>query len=116
MQDFKQLMVWEKAHQLTLNIYKVTALFPKEEIYGLTSQIKRASASIALNIAEGCGRGSDVDFKRFLIMSMGSANEVEYCLILARDINYICSETFEGLQTQIEEVKKMLSTFIRKLK
>lgn len=116
MQDFKQLMVWEKAHQLTLNIYKVTALFPKEEIYGLTSQIKRASASIALNIAEGCGRGSDVDFKRFLIMSMGSANEVEYCLILARDINYICSETFEELQTQIEEIKKMLSTFIRKLK
>lgn len=88
MQDFKKLKVWEKAHELTLDIYKISNNFPKEEIYALTSQIRRASASIGLNIAEGCGRVTIPDFKHFLVMAMGSINEVEYCLILAFDFSF----------------------------
>ena len=84
MKDFRQLKVWEKSHQLALAIYKVTKEFPKEELYGLTSQIRRASMSIPTNIAEGCGRNTDADFARFLQMAMGSASETEYQLILAR--------------------------------
>jgi len=108
--------VWEKSHRLTLEIYKMTTGFPKEEQYGLTSQIRRASSSIGLNIAEGCGRGSDADFKRFLYFSFGSACEVEYCLILVLDLNYIVSDKHAELQSLIEEIKKMLSALIEKLK
>ena len=116
MKDFRELNVWEKSHRLTLEIYKMTTGFPKEEQYGLTSQIRRASSSIGLNIAEGCGRGSDADFKRFLYFSFGSACEVEYCLILVLDLNYIVSDKHAELQSLIEEIKKMLSALIEKLK
>lgn len=116
MKDFRELNVWEKSHQLTLEIYKMTTGFPKVEQYGLTSQLRRASSSIGLNIAEGCGRGSDADFKRFLYFSFGSACEVEYCLILVLDLNYIASDKHAELQSLIEEIKKMLSALIEKLK
>ena len=85
MKDFRQLKVWEKAHHLALEVYKTTATFPKEEIYGLTSQLRRASVSIPTNIAEGCGRNTNADFARFLQIAMGSASETEYELILAHD-------------------------------
>jgi four helix bundle protein len=87
MKDFRQLKVWEKAHQLALEVYNATKGFPKEELYGLTSQIRRSSMSIPTNIAEGCGRNTDADFARFLQMAMGSASETEYQLILARDFH-----------------------------
>jgi four helix bundle protein len=86
MRDFRKLMVWQKAHQLTLGIYELTANFPRDEVYGLTSQVRRAAASIPANVAEGCGRDGDTELARFLRIAMGSANELEYHLILARDL------------------------------
>ena len=115
MQNFKKLIVWQKGHAMTLEVYKLTAKFPKDEIYGLTSQIRRASASVGLNISEGCGRATDPDFRKFLVYSMGSASEVEYCLILASDLKYISEMEFNNLLSQVTEVKKMLATFIKKL-
>jgi four helix bundle protein len=95
MQDFRQLKVWEKAHHLALEVYKATSTFPKEEIYGLTSQLRRASGSIPTNIAEGCGRNTDADFARFLQIAMGSASETEYQLILAYDLEFLSKSWFE---------------------
>ena len=115
MKDFKSLAVWQKAHQLTLDIYKATIDFPKQELYGLTSQIRRASASIPANIAEGCGRGSDAELNRFCHIAMGSASELEYHLLLARDLGLVGSAVFARLNPQIEEVKRMLTGFIKKL-
>ena len=94
MKDFRQLKVWEKSHQLALAIYKATKEFPKEELYGLTSQIRRSSMSIPTNIAEGCGRNTDADFARFLQMAMGSASETEYQLILARDLEFLPKDSY----------------------
>jgi four helix bundle protein len=89
MKDFRQLKVWEKSHQLALAIYKATKEFPKEELYGLTSQIRRSSMSVPTNIAEGCGRNTDADFARFLQIAMGSASETGYQLILAHDLEFL---------------------------
>jgi four helix bundle protein len=89
MKDFRSLKVWEKAHLLTLKIYKVTEKFPREELYGLTSQIRRACVSIPTNIAEGCVRSSDADFSRFLYIALGSTSELEYLMMLAMDLNFI---------------------------
>lgn len=85
MRDFRQIKVWEKAHQLTLQVYKMTAHFPREELYGLMSQLRRACVSIPANIAEGFGRGGNVELARFLQIAMGSAYEVEYHALLAKD-------------------------------
>ncbi len=114
--DFKKLKVWEKSHQLTLAAYKATIPFPKEEIYGLTSQIRRSSSSIAANIAEGCCRSGDTEFSRFLQIAMGSASELEYHLILAHDLGYLKDLDYEQLTEKTIEVKQMLASFIRKLK
>ena len=89
MEDFKELRVWAKAHELTLVIYQKTRGFPKEEMYGLTSQLRRAAVSVGANIAEGCGRRSDGEMKRFLQIARGSANEVEYHLLLAKDLRFL---------------------------
>ena len=95
MQDFRNLKVWEKAHSLTLDVYRVTKLLPREEIYGLTSQIRKASVSIGANIAEGACRNGDAEFARFLQMAAGSASEVEYHLLLARDLDLIPPDDYE---------------------
>lgn len=116
MKDFRQLKVWEKAHQAALGIYKATKDFPKEELYGLTSQIRRASMSIPTNIAEGCGRNTDADFARFLQMAMGSASETEYQLILARDLEFLSQESYENLHRDIEEVKRMHASLLKTLR
>jgi four helix bundle protein len=116
MKDFHQLKVWEKAHQLALAIYKITGSFPKEEMYGLTSQIRRASMSIPTNIAEGCGRQTDAEFARFLQIGMGSASETEYLILLARDLGYISAEKFDNLHDATEEVKRMLASFLKTLR
>ena len=116
MQDFHALTVWKKAHQLTLDVYQVTLAFPKEEMYGLTSQIRRASSSIAANIAEGCGRGSNAEFRQFLQIALGSASELEYHLLLARDLHYLNGTDYERLIGNAIEVKKMLNGLIAKVK
>ena len=91
MRNFRELRVWEKAHELTLQTYETTQAFPKNEIFGLTNQTRRASVSIPANIAEGCGRGSDADLARFLQISMGSASELEYQLLLASEAERRCT-------------------------
>ena len=116
MKDFRQLKVWEKSHQLALAIYKATKEFPKEELYGLTSQIRRSSMSIPTNIAEGCGRNTDADFARFLQMAMGSASETEYQLILAHDLNFLTDGSYEKLHSEVEEVKRMLASLLKTLR
>jgi four helix bundle protein len=116
MKDFRELKVWEKAHQLSLAVYKNTANFPKDEFYGLTSQIRRACTSIPMNIAEGCGRGSDADFAHFLQIAMGSACETEYQLLLSRDLGYLSQDNYSALQDCIQEVKRMISSLLKTLR
>ena len=115
MRDYKPLVVWQRSHQLTLDVYKVLRLFPKDELFGLVSQMKRSAASIPTNIAEGCGRNSEKDFCRFLVIAFGSANELEYQIILSTDLNFISLIENKKLLAEIEGVKKMLNAFIRKL-
>ncbi len=116
MKDFKKQKVWQKSHRLTLDIYRVTADFPKEELYGLTNQLRRSCASIPANIAEGCGRDSDADFSRFLQIAMGSATELEYHLMLSSDLGILNDKDYGHLYNETLEVKKMLTSFIKKLK
>lgn len=115
MRDFRELKVWTKAHLLTLQVYRATKNFPSYEQFGLTSQMRRATASVPTNIAEGCGRESERELARFMSIAGGSASELEYQLLLARDLNYIQEETYNALNQQINEIKRMLNSFIRKL-
>ncbi|WP_414000219.1 four helix bundle protein [Flavobacterium sp. W1B] len=108
MRDFKKYEIWQLSHSFTLEIYKHTSNFPKEELYGLTSQIRRASSSIPTNISEGCGRNSDKEFNQFLNIALGSANETEYLLILSKDLNYINIELFENLEKSINIIKSKI--------
>ena len=116
MRDFRQLQIWEKAHRLTLAVYKATAGFPRDEMYGLTSQIRRSSSSIGANIAEGCGREGDADFARFLQIAMGSASELEYHLLLAHDLGMLSVQDYKSITPHIQEVKRMLTGFIKRLR
>ena len=116
MKDFRELKVWEKGHHLVLVLYKSTAKFPKDELYGLTSQIRRSCVSIPANIAEGCGRNSDAELARFLQIAMGSASELEYHLLLSRDLSLLSTIEYEQLAKDTTEVKKMLASFIQTLK
>lgn len=116
MQNYKDLKVWEKAHLFTLEVYKATKCFPKEEMYGLTSQLRRASSSIAANIAEGCGKNTKNDFARFLNISLGSANEAEYFILLSKELGFISNEEYEILFKQVNEVKAMLIVLISKVR
>ncbi|HET9307543.1 MAG TPA: four helix bundle protein [Candidatus Sulfotelmatobacter sp.] len=112
MQDFRNLKVWDKAHALTLDVYKASKSFPREEMYGLTSQMRRASVSIGANIAEGACRKGDVDFARFLQIAVGSASESEYHLLLARDLQLIGSSDYRRLSGEAVEVKRMLASLM----
>lgn len=116
MQDFRKLKVWQKSHELVLAAYRATVGFPQTEVYGLTSQTRRAASSIPANIAEGCGRSSDKDFARFLHISMGSACEFEYHLLLTRDLCYLPEDSYLDLSTRVSEVKMMLASFIKTLR
>lgn len=115
MKDFRDLKVWEKAHTLVLACYATAKAFPKEEIFGLVSQIRRASSSIPANIAEGCGRRGNAELHRFLQIAMGSASELEYHLLLAKDLGYLKTEDHMKLQPSLEEVRRMLASLIRKV-
>jgi len=116
MKSFRDLTVWEKAHRLTLAVYSATAGFPREEQYGLTSQVRRAASSVAANIAEGCGRNGDNELRRFLEIAMGSASELEYHLLLAKDLQMLDEAKYRELNEQTCEVKRMLAAFVLKLR
>ncbi|HEV2799467.1 MAG TPA: four helix bundle protein [Pyrinomonadaceae bacterium] len=116
MKDFRNLKAWGKAHELTLKVYSVSKTFPRDEAFGLTSQLRRACASIPANIAEGCGRNGDVELARFLSIAAGSASEVEYHLLLAHDLNYLNHAEYNQLDPEVNELKRMLTAFIYKLK
>ena len=116
MRDFRDLKVWGKAHEFTLGIYKVTTTFPRDELYGLTSQLRRSSSSISANLAEGCGRSGEAELARFCQIAMGSACEVEYHLVLAHDLKFLNQSDYQRLDERITEIKRMLTGLIRKLK
>ncbi len=116
MKDFRNLEVWEKAHALTLKIYRESKNFPKEEMFGLTSQIRRAVASVPTNIAEGCGRQTDADFARFIQIAFGSANEVDYLLILLKDLKILELEKYTDFNDKLNQIKKMLAGLLKKLR
>ena len=116
MQDFRKLKVWERAHAFVLEVYRASELFPPNEKFGLTSQIRRAAASIPTNMAEGCGRNSNPDMARFLHIAMGSASEVEYLLILAKDLNTLPADRFAAMESEFFEIKRMLNALIQKVK
>jgi four helix bundle protein len=113
--SFHELKVWQKAHGLTLAVYKITAGFPREELYGLTAQIRRSCSSIPANLAEGCGRNGDAEFARFCSIAMGSASELEYHLMLASDLKLIKPKDYADLAPRTIEIKRMLTALIRKL-
>ena len=116
MQDFKKLSVWEKAHTLTILVYRLTANFPKDELYGLTSQIRRASVSIPANVAEGCGRQGNAELGSFLQIAFGSSCELEYYILLSHDLKFLTDEVYNNLNNQAVEIKKMLASLIQKTK
>ena len=115
MQDYKKLDVWGKAHSLAIDIYHKTSLFPKEELYGITSQMRRATVSIPSNIAEGCGKESSAELKRYLQISLGSAHELEYLFILTKDLEILNNSDYDVLFNQVNEIKAMLIGLIQKI-
>jgi four helix bundle protein len=108
MRDFRELTVWGKAHQLDLTSYKLTGTFPKQEMFGMTSQIRRCSSSIPANIAEGCGRMGNTELHRFLQIACGSASELEYHFLLAKVLGYLPHGEYEAVHKQLLEMKRML--------
>ena len=115
MKDFRDLMVWQKAHSLTLSSYRASAAFPKAETYGLAIQIRRCAASIAANIAEGCGKRGNGEFQRFLNIACGSASELEYHFLLAHDLTFLGDLEYQRLNNDVVEVKRMLASLARKV-
>jgi four helix bundle protein len=115
MRNFQSLIVWQRSHLLTLKVYRLTKQFPKEELYGLTSQIRRSAASVPTNIAEGSGRNSNAEMRKFLIISSGSLSELEYQLILSKELTYLPENTFKELNTEITEIRKMIFAFVQSL-
>ncbi len=116
MQNYKELKVWEKSHDFTLKVYETTKSFLKEELYILTSQLRRAAASIPANIAEGCGKNSNAELAHFLNIALGSANEAEYFLILSKDLHYLSAIHFDEVFKLVNEVKGMLISLISKIR
>ena len=115
MRDFRSLKVWERAHQLTLSVYRATESFPTDERFGLTAQIRRACSSIPTNIAEGCGRTGERELGRFMRIATGSASELEYQLLLARDLAFLEDKPYQQLTGEVSEIRQMLAGFLRKL-
>ena len=112
MQDYKKLKVWEKSHALTLEVYRATSKFPEHEPYGLASQLQRCSSSVPSNIVEGCGLNTRPELLKHLHYAMGSANEMEYQLLLAKDLGYIPASAYETLAADVDAVERMLSALI----
>lgn len=115
MKNFRDLRVWEKAHALVLKSYRTTNNFPNAEMFGPTSQIRRAAVSIAANIAEGCGKRGNGEFQRYLNIATGAASELEYHFLLARDLHYLDESVYLLLNSATVELKRMLSALVRKV-
>jgi four helix bundle protein len=115
MKDFRDLRVWERVHALTLEIYRITLAFPRYELYGLTSQIRRCSVSIGANIAEGCGKRGNNEFQRYLQIASGSASELDYHLLLSRDLGLLSDGDYRNLSKSLSEVRKMLNALLQKV-
>jgi len=115
LRDYRTLKVWEKAHSLVLSLYAATRSFPRDELYGLTSQIRRCAASVPANIAEGCGRAGIPELTHFCRVAMGSASELEYHLLLSRDLGFLPEADYQRLSSEVGEVKRMLRSFVDKL-
>ncbi len=113
--DFRSLHVWERSHLLTLQIYAATLKFPREELYGLTSQIRRCAVSVGANIAEGCGKTGNNEFQRFLQIASGSASELDYELLLAKDLGYLSAAEHSRIAEELSQLRKMLSSLLRKV-
>jgi four helix bundle protein len=116
MKDFRQLSIWQRSHQLTLAIYKLTRTFPDHERYGVTAQLRRSMASVPANIAEGSGRDTEAELKRFLDIAHGSASETDYHLHLSADLGYLSEDEYRPLAREIQALKRMIGAFARKLK
>ena len=115
MKDFRDLHVWVGAHELTLKMYSITAGFPREERFGLTAQLRRSSASIGANIAEGCGKRGNAEFQKYLQIASGSASELDYHLILARDLGFLKKEAYDAVFSDLVRVRRMLAALIQKV-
>ena len=113
MQDFRSLIVWQKAHAWVLKIYQLTKRFPDDDRYCLTSQLRRAASSVPANLAEACGRGGPKEFSRFVQIAMGSASEAEYHILLARDLGYLASTDYDLICPAIQEVKRMIASLLK---
>jgi four helix bundle protein len=113
--NYRELRVWQEAHAMTLQIYRVTTSFPADELYGLRSQLRRAASSIGANLAEGCDRLSSADFGRFVRMAMGSASDLDYHLLLATDLGYVERKSASRIEQQLMSVRKMLTVLDQKL-
>jgi four helix bundle protein len=113
MQDFHNLKVWQKAHALTLAVYRVTSTFPADERFGLIIQLRRTAAAVPTHLADGCGRESDLEFRKALFLAMGSAAQLEYQILLARDLTYLSDPDHSQLSTDVVEVRRMLNGLIR---
>jgi four helix bundle protein len=116
MQDYRKLAVWKRSHELTLSIYAATGTFPREESFGLTSQLRRAASSVPANIVEGCGRDTNAEFARFLYIALGSAKELEYHLLLAHDLGYLSDEAYTAIIHEATGVKMMLSGLLAQVR
>jgi|SRR5580704_1805552 four helix bundle protein len=116
MRDFRDLVVWQKSHELTLALYRATETFPRSEVFGLSSQIRRAGASIPTNLAEGCGRWGDGDMGRFIQIAMGSASEVAYLSTLAKDLGYFEPTKYEHISADLDEIRRMLTVFYKRVR
>ena len=116
MRDYRQFQVWQRSHQMTLSLYRATKVFPTEELYGLTSQLRRASYSIPMNIAEGCGRSTDADFARFLDVAGGSASELDYQLLLSRDLGFLKDDAYSSFTSELTEIRRMLTRLIQSVR
>jgi four helix bundle protein len=116
MRNFKELQVWQKAHELSIAAYRITSSMPRQEVYGLTSQIRRACVSLPANIAEGCGRNGEAELARFMSIAMGSVSELEYYWLLCSDLKMLKPDDCDALAEKTVEVKNMLTAFMVKLK
>jgi four helix bundle protein len=113
MRNYRDLQVWSKAHNLTLELYRISREFPRDEIYGITSQLRRAAVSIGANLAEGCGRRGSAELARFVRVALGSASELDYHLLLSRDLGFMTSDDFSTASVKLTEVRKMLTSFLQ---
>ncbi|HEX8348491.1 MAG TPA: four helix bundle protein [Hymenobacter sp.] len=114
--DFRKLRIWQESYELTLAVYRLTRSFPKDELFGLTSQLRRSAASVPHNIAEGCGRQSAPDSVRFLTIAMGSASELESQILLAQGLDYVPTATVELILSDVVRLRKMLTAYYQKVK